>query len=107
MNSGKISLKNDFGLKYYYLVRSKQFVTNKNVFDPDKLELTKLEILEFCDRVIKKWNKNPTKNASNILAINAVKTSILWTDDESLKAIWSEIVSWTFDLLYEKCNGSW
>ena len=74
---------------------------DKNVFDPDKLELTKLEILEFCDRVIKKWNKNPTKNASNILAINAVKTSILWTDDESLKAIWSEIISWTFDLLYE------
>ena len=71
------------------------------MFDPDKLELSKLEILEFCDRVIKKWNQNPTKNANNILAMNAVKTSILWTDDESLKAIWSEIISWTFELLYE------
>ena len=76
-------------------------MTKKHVFDPDNLELTKSEILEFCDRVIKKWNKNPTKNASNILAINAVKTSVLWTDDESLKAIWSEIIHWTFDLLYE------
>lgn len=33
--------------------------------------------------------------------MNAVKTSILWTDDESLKAIWGEILSWTFELLYE------
>ena len=71
------------------------------MFDPDKLELSKSEILEFCDRVIKKWNQNPTKNANNILAMNAVKTSIIWTDDKSLKAIWSEIISWTFELLYE------
>ena len=71
------------------------------LFNPDKLELSKLEILEFCDRVIKKWNQNPTKNANNILAMNAVKTSILWTDDDSLKAIWNEIISWTFELLYE------
>lgn len=71
------------------------------MFDPDKLELSKSQILEFCDRVIKKWNQNPTKNANNILAMNAVKTSIIWTDDKSLKAIWSEIISWTFELLYE------
>ena len=71
------------------------------MFDPDKLELSKSQILEFCDRVIKKWNQNPTKNANNILAMNAVKTSIIWTDDKSLKVIWSEIISWTFELLYE------
>jgi len=86
-------------------------MTKKKVFDPDKLVLTKLEILEFCDRVLKKWNKNPTKNANNILAMNAVKTSIVWTDDESLKAIWSEILAWTFELLYENAmaqdEGEW
>ena len=74
---------------------------NKNYFDPDALELSKSEILEFCDRVENKWKKDPLKNSKNIFAINAVKTSILWTDDDSLKAIWSEIVSWTFELLYE------
>lgn len=76
-------------------------MTKKKSFDPDNLVLTKSEILDFCDRVLKKWNKNPTKNANNILAMNAVKTSIIWTDDESLKAIWSEILAWTFELLYE------
>jgi len=86
-------------------------MTKKKAFDPDKLVLTKLEILEFCDRVLKKWNKNPTKNANNILAMNAVKTSVVWTDDESLKAIWSEILAWTFELLYENAmaqdEGEW
>lgn len=76
-------------------------MSKKPTFDPDKLVLSKPEILEFCDRVLKKWNKNPTKNSQNILAMTAVKTSILWTDDESLKAIWSEILAWTFELLYE------
>lgn len=73
----------------------------KNSFDPDKLVLSKQEILEFCDRVLEKWNKNPTKNAKNILAMTAVKTSVVWTDDESLRAIWGEILNWTFELLYE------
>lgn len=76
-------------------------MSKKSSFDPDKLVLSKTEILEFCDRVLKKWNKNSTKNTNNILAMNAVKTSILWTDDESLKAIWGEILSWTLELLYE------
>ena len=76
-------------------------MTKKPSFDPDTLVLTKPEILEFCDRVLNKWNKNPTKNANSILAMTAVKTSIVWTDDNSLKAIWSEILKWTFELLYE------
>lgn len=70
-------------------------------YDPDRLVLTKDEIIEFCDTVLDKWNKNPQKNAKNIFAMNAVKTSVLWTDEESLKAIWSEILNWTYDLLYE------
>ena len=73
----------------------------KTTFEPDKLALSKQDILDFCDRVLTKWNKNPSKNAQNILAMNAVKTSVIWTDDESLKAIWGEILGWTFELLYE------
>ena len=58
-----------------------------------------------------KWGKNPANNANHILAMNAVKTSILWTDDESLKALCSEIIAWTFELLYENAmaqnEGEW
>lgn len=70
-------------------------------FGPDRLVLTKNEILDFCDKVIEKWNKHPSKNANNILAMTAVKASIVWTDEDSLKAIWSEIIRWIFELLYE------
>jgi hypothetical protein len=70
-------------------------------FNPDSLVLTKNEILEFCDKVIEKWNKHPSKNANHILAMTAVKASVVWTDEESLKAIWSEIIAWVFELLYQ------
>ena len=74
----------------------------KNIpFDSDSLVLTKSEILEFCDNVIEKWNKQASKNANNILAMTAVRTSIIWTDEDSLKAIWREIIRWIFELLYE------
>ena len=76
-------------------------VAKKTRFDPDSLVLTKPEIVGFCDRVLKKWSKNPTKYANGIVAMNAVRTSVLWTDDASLKMIWSEILAWTFELLYE------
>ena len=86
----------------------------KTAFEPDKLALTKKDILDFCDKVLEKWSKNPSKNTNNILAMNAVKTSIFWTDEESLKAIWGEILCWTFDLLYENAlaqgkesNANW
>ncbi|EIJ65502.1 hypothetical protein BD31_I0682 [Candidatus Nitrosopumilus salaria BD31] len=86
-------------------------MVKKESFDPDRLVLTKSEILEFCDRVLEKWNKNPTKNSKNILAMTAVKTSVVWTDDESLRAIWGEILNWTFELLYENAmaqdNKEW
>jgi len=70
-------------------------------FNPDSLALTKKEILEFCDRVIEKWKKTPEENTNNILAMTAIKASIVWTDDDSLKAIWNEIIAWIFELLYE------
>ena len=30
-----------------------------------------------------------------------VKTAVYFTDDVSLKAIWSEIIKWVYQLLYE------
>ena len=50
-------------------------------FDPDKLTLSKNDILDFCDKVITKWGKDPEKYANHIFAMNAVKTSIFWIDE--------------------------
>lgn len=70
-------------------------------FDPDRLVLSKEQILDFCDRVLSEWKKDPNQTRSNIVAMTAVRTSVYWTDDESLKAIWSEILKWTFELMYK------
>ena len=70
-------------------------------FDPDRLVLSKDQILEFCDSVLTKWKEDPNQNQSNIVAMTAVRTSVYWTDEESLKAIWSEILKWTFELMYK------
>jgi hypothetical protein len=77
--------------------------TKKKPFDPDRLSLQKKDILEFCERVLAKWQKEPltTEMTRNISAMVAVRTAIYFTDEESLKAIWSEIVKWVYQLLYE------
>lgn len=70
-------------------------------FDPDRLVLTKQEILEFCDSVLEKWKKKPKENVQNIFAMNAVRMGVLWTNEDSLKAIWGEILKWAFALMYK------
>ena len=69
-------------------------------YDPDRLVLTKQEVLEFCDRVLNRWKKKPVENAKNIFAMNAVRNSVYWTEEETLKLIWGEILRWAFELLY-------
>lgn len=73
--------------------------------DPDGLALTKNDILEFCDRVLKKWQQDPMQNARNIPAMLAVRTSVFFSDEASLNAIWSEIISWIYQLLYENAQA--
>ena len=77
--------------------------TKKKAFDPDRLSLQKKDILEFCERVLANWQKEPltTEMTRNITAMVAVRTAIYFTDEESLKAIWVEIVKWIYQLLYE------
>ncbi len=72
-------------------------------FDPDKLSLQKKDIIAFCDRIISEWQKKPLTqtNAKNIAAMVGVRTAVHFTDEESLKAIWSEIIKWVYQLLYE------
>ena len=73
--------------------------------DPDRLALSKNDILQFCDRVLKKWQQDPVPNARNIPAMIAVRTGVLFSDEVSLQAIWSEIISWVYQLLYENAQA--
>ena len=74
---------------------------SRKEFDPDELVLSQNQILEFCDKVLTKWKGDPNQNRSNIVAMTSVRNSVYWSDEESLKAIWSEILKWTFELMYK------
>ncbi len=63
---------------------------------------TKQEILEFCDRVLEKWKKYQRVDSQLIFAMNAMRIGVLWTDEDSLKTIWGEILNWAFVLPYKK-----
>lgn len=74
---------------------------SRKEFEPDGMVLSQNQILEFCDKVLTKWKGDPNQKRSNIVAMTAVRNSVYWSDEESLKAIWSEILKWTFELMYK------
>lgn len=95
-------------------VQSRPRKQAKEEFDPDRLSLSKDEIIAFCDKVIEKWNEDPMKNPQQIFAMSAVRTSVLWTDEQILKDVWGEILRWGFELLFKNAlaqaregNESW
>ena len=70
-------------------------------FDPDKLNLTKKDLLDFCDRMVIEWKKNKRSNFRYILALEIMKAQIKITPEGVLKMIWGKIIQWFYDLNYE------
>jgi len=90
-------------MKMEYMPNPKEMMKKiqNEEFDPEMLVPTKQEILEFCDSVLEKWKKYQRGNAQLFFAMNAVRMGVLWTDEDSLKVIWDEILKWAFALLYK------
>ncbi len=63
--------------------------------------LAKKDILDFCDRIVKKWEEDETKDINDIFAVNMFKLNTYWTNDESISAIWKEVLQWSFELVYK------
>ena len=101
MISLMIHLNFKYQFKHFTIPMTKN--TKKKSFDPDRLSLQKKDILEFCERVLANWQKEPltAEMTRNITAMVAVRTAIYFTEEESLKAIWAEIIKWIYQLLYE------
>ena len=68
--------------------------------DPDKLNLTKKDLLEFCDKVLEEWSENKIANFKYIVAIKLMIAQIRLTPEPILKAIWKKITLWFYDLTY-------
>jgi len=78
----------------------------KNIeFDPDKLHLTKKDLLTFCDNCINEWKKNLRGNLRYIFAMEIMRAQISITPESVLKMIWAKIIEWFYTLNYENAKA--
>ena len=70
-------------------------------FDPDKLNLTKQDLLNFCDKCIDNWKLNKRANFRYILSLEIMKAQIKITPEGVLKMIWGKIIEWFYELNFE------
>ena len=68
--------------------------------DPDKLNLSKADLLEFCHSCIDEWKNDKVGNFKYILAMEIMIAQIKLTPEVVLKIIWKKIVMWFYDLTY-------
>ena len=61
-------------------------------FDPDKLNLRKKDLVNFCDKCMDEWKKNKRDNFRYLLAMEIMKAQIKVTPDHVLKMIWGKII---------------
>jgi hypothetical protein len=70
-------------------------------FDPDKLNLTKKDLVNFCDKMVTEWRQNKRANFRYILAMEIMKAQIKITPENVLKMIWGKIIEWFYELNFE------
>ena len=63
--------------------------------------LSKLDVLDLLDGIETRWKKNKKDNWKLLLSLEGMKVYIRMSSDETIKAIWSEIVKGFNELLME------
>jgi hypothetical protein len=71
--------------------------------NPDRLELTKQDVMEMLGAIIDRWKKNKKDNAIFIVLLEGFKASMSLMPKGFIKKMWSEILSFINLLLYR--NG--
>ena len=74
---------------------------HKVTFDPDKLHLTKKDLVDFCDKCLDEWKQNKRDTFRYILAMSIMRAQISITPEKVLKMIWAKIINWFYDLNFE------
>ena len=69
--------------------------------DPDKLNLEKKDLLDFCHKCTDEWKKNKIGNFKYIVAIELIAAGVKCTPEDVLKAVWKKILVWFWDLQYK------
>ena len=73
----------------------------RDKLDPDKLNLEKKDLINFCYKCIDEWKKNKIDNFKYLVAMELLVQSIKLTPEKVLKDIWFKIIDWFWDLQYQ------
>ena len=69
--------------------------------DPDKLNLEKKDLLDFCHKCTEEWKKSTLANFKYIVAIELIAAGVKCTPEDVLKAVWKKILVWFYDLQFK------
>ena len=69
--------------------------------DPDNLNLSKKDLLNFCHSCIDEWKENRIGNFKFIVSMELIVAGVKITPDDVLKAVWKKILIWLWDLLFQ------
>ena len=69
--------------------------------DPDNLNLTKKDLINFCYKCIDDWKSNKIGNFKYILAMELIVSGVKLTREDVLKAVWKKILVWFWDLQFQ------
>ena len=69
--------------------------------DPDKVVMTKKDVLEIIDLILEQWNKNFGTNWKFIIGLRAIKTGIILQPESVVTKIWSALLGFINQIIYE------
>mgnify|MGYP001245378115 len=69
--------------------------------DPDNLNLSKKDLLNFCHSCIDEWKENRIGNFKFIVSMELIVAGVKITPEDVLKAVWKKILIWFWDLQFQ------
>ncbi len=72
-----------------------------DLLDPDKIVMTKKDILEIIDLILQQWNQNFGANWKFILGLRGIKAGIMLQPESVVRKIWSALLGFINQILYE------
>ena len=70
-------------------------------FNPDDLVISKQDVLSMLDDIESRWKQNKKDNWKFLASLGMMKAGIHMTGEDTIKAIWSEIVKGFNELMME------
>tara|TARA_R100000687_G_scaffold71032_1_gene60789 strand:- start:181 stop:486 length:306 start_codon:yes stop_codon:yes gene_type:complete len=70
-------------------------------FNPDKLNLKKQDLLDFCHSCIDEWRLNTRANFKYIVAMELMIGAVKISSEDVMKTLWTKILVWFNDLQWK------